>query len=369
MFCCGSGAIGSLVGGRLFRTGMPVALIGRGPHLEAVRNSGLILEDGFDPGPLHAPAFTSVSEAVRELGAPEAVILAVKAYDVEGAVDELAQDLPAGTEPVVLCLQNGLGSEERAAARFPPERVLAGAITLSVERPGPGRVRLLTDRGGLTVAPLGPEAAGGRKTQEGRGLGPGPHGRAQAALVESLRAAGFGVRVYPRADSVKWSKVLLNLWANATCAIFDLSPREVVADPLLFRLDWLAFREALRVMERAGIPAVDLPGYPVRLLAALGRLLPEPLFRRLLGGRVVGGRGGKMPSFWIDLQAGRDRSEVSFLNGAVVRCAGRLGLDAPANKALAEALEAVAAGFLPRTHFAGRAESFSGLTGRGVHPQ
>lgn len=371
--CVGAGAIGCLVGGQLFRAGFPTALVGRGPHLEAVRRSGLVLElpsgpkpegmpDKRGPGPdaasgpgpvfrLPVAAFGSVAEAVAEAGPPAAIVLTVKAFDVEAAAAELAATLPPGSDAPVLCLENGLGSEETVARHIPAERVVAGSVTLSVEKPAPGAVRLLTDQGGVSLAPYrpGPGKAPGASRAPST---PAPAPPDMERAAGPLRLAGFRVRLFERADAVKWSKVLLNLWANATSAVFDAPPERVVADPALFRLDWLAFKEALRVMRRAGIPAVNLPGYAVRLLAVLGSALPEPLFRAALGSRVAGGRGGKMPSLWLDVAAGRTRSEVSFLNGAVAAAGRRLGVPTPANDALARAVENLAAGRVPRDLYA-----------------
>ena len=341
ILCLGAGAIGSLVGARLTQAGVSVGLVGRGAHVEAVRRSGLVLEEAGRSVRLAVPAYGSLEEAFATQGVPTALVLAVKNFDAGDAAAELAGALekwpgrslagrrgaPPAT-PTVLCLQNGLGAEEAVARHLGPRSVLAGAITLSVERPEPGRVKLLTTHGGITVAP-------------GDLAGPGA-----AGLVGNLRAAGFRLRLHRRPESVKWSKVLLNLWANASSAVFDKTPAQVVADDGLFHLDWACFREALRVMTAAGIPAVDLPGYPVRLLALAGRVLPEGTFRRLLGRRVVGGRGGKMPSLWLDLHAGRRRLEVGALNGAVAAAGRNLGLPTPANESLARALDNLAAGRL-----------------------
>mgnify|MGYP000126760523 FL=1 len=321
--CLGAGAVGSVVGARLHKSarggGTRVGLVGRGEHLDAVRRSGLHL----DGKTIRLPAFSTLREAVDALGPPDRVILTVKAYDVEAAADELARVLEGAPGPVVLCLQNGLGSEEAVARRLPGARVMAGAITLSLTRPEPGRLAVLTEHGGIALAPFDTAPA-------------------DQGLVDALRRAGFRVRVTGRADAVKWSKVLLNLWANATCAAFAVPPEMVVSDRTLFHLDWAAFREALRVMRALGVPVIDLPGYPVRLLTLLARVLPEEAFRRLVGPKVSGGRGGKLPSFLLDLRAGKERTEVDYLNGAVAAAGRRVGVDTPVNSALATAVAAAA---------------------------
>jgi len=365
LLCVGSGAVGGLVAARLHLAGAPVALLGRGAALEIIRRRGLDIIDlaprrpgggRASPGRirhLRLPCFGRAAEAVEWLGPPAAVFFAVKTYDLAAAAAEVAAAVDTATtdgavaaraqaaRPSVVCLENGVGAEEIAAQYFPPAVIVAGAVTCSVERPEPGCLRVLT-RGGMAFGPYQPDPG----TQE-RGRTAATAAAATRASrwqpppwVETLRAAGFEVRTYDRGDAVKWSKLLLNLWANASSAALGLPPQAVVRDRVAFHLDYRAFREALQVMMLAGIPTVDLPGYPVRLLARLGRLLPENLFRRIVGPHVSSGRGGKTPSLSLDLAAGRTRTEVGFLNGAVVAAGRRLGLATPANETLVAALNA-----------------------------
>ena len=61
-----------------------------------------------------------------------------------------------------------------------------------------------------------------------------------------------------------------------------------------------------------------------------------------------------MPSLDLDLAGGRQRSEVSYLNGAVVTHAQRLGLDAPVNRTLCDLLTRIANGQVPWEEFRGQ---------------
>ena len=123
-----------------------------------------------------------------------------------------------------------------------------------------------------------------------------------------------------------------------------MPPGEIFAHPGLYRLEIAQLRETLRVMAAMGIRAVDLPGTPVRLLAFAVKALPLSVSRPLLGKAVGGGRGGKMPSFHIDLHAGRGKSEVEYLNGAVAREGRRAGVSTPVNRLLTETLMALTGG-------------------------
>ena len=102
-------------------------------------------------------------------------------------------------------------------------------------------------------------------------------------------------------------------------------------------------KETLTVMSAQGIRVTDLPGTPVRALA-MGTRLPVFVSRPLMTRAIGGGRGGKMPSFHIDLHSGRGKSEVDYLNGAVVRAGEKSGIFTPVNKALTDILLALTRG-------------------------
>jgi len=114
-------------------------------------------------------------------------------------------------------------------------------------------------------------------------------------------------------------------------------------------------REALAVMRAGRIGVVNLPKTPVKLLVWATRLpvfIAQPLMVKFAGG----GRGGKMPSFHIDLHAGRGKSEVEWLNGAVVRQGEKYGVSTPVNRALTEILSALTRGEIPLAEFSGQPE-------------
>jgi 2-dehydropantoate 2-reductase len=140
--------------------------------------------------------------------------------------------------------------------------------------------------------------------------------------------------------------MLSNLPTNATSAILNMSAGDIFAHPRLFRLEMGMLRESLNVMRANRIQVVDLPLTPVRALA-IGNRLPEFISRPLMVRAVGGGRGGKMPSFHIDLYSGRGRSEVEWLNGTIVRYGENAGVPTPINKVLTDTLQALTKGELP----------------------
>ena len=71
---------------------------------------------------------------------------------------------------------------------------------------------------------------------------------------------------------------------------------------------------------------------------------------------IGAGRGGKMPSFHIDLYSGRGKSEVEWLNGAVVRYGQKAGVKTPVNKVLTDILLALTHGDLSLDTYARQPE-------------
>lgn len=328
----GAGAIGGLVAAHLARAGHAVVLVGRPRIAEAIKRDGLHLSQGSNTWVVRTVRVeTSLAAAFADGKAYRLAILAVKSYDTEQVARELCS--AAQNPPPLLTLQNGIGNEEILAAALGVERVLAGVITTPVTVPEPGHV----------VATRPGTAVGLANVSSGHAVQPLPLLRAQEA-ADLLRAAGMTVRVYRDWRSLKWSKLILNLLCNASCALLGWPPEQVWAHRRLANLEIAAWREAMAVMRRLGCRLVSLGGYPLSVLEPALRLLPVVWLRPLLGRFVVAGRGGKMPSLYLDLARGRQRSEVDWLNGAVVRAARQVGLSAPANQVLYSSLMAVVRG-------------------------
>ena len=306
----GGGAVGSLLAWALTVAGRDVAVVRRG-HTGGPAHDTLTV---VDLDGIRRPVSLTVVGRPDDLSdAPEAIIFAVKMYDLAAAVASCT----AFPEATALTVQNGIGAEKLVAGARPAAGLIAASLTAAVEPIAPGELRRLT-RGGLSLAPGHGEVE--------------PH---LADLASAFRAAGMQVRRCPDPAAMKWSKLLGNLLGNATAALLDLDVGMIYRDPALFNLERGQILEALAVMERLGIRPVALAGADIRWLAAAMRL-PAAIGRPVLA-RVVGGaRGGKDPSLRVQVRSGHGPSEVEWLNGAVVRAGDTVGLATPINLALTE---------------------------------
>ena len=309
----GAGAIGGYLGASLALHGHRIVVLERPHNAGVLRKQGLYLSIGDRIHHLtNMAVVTSIEEALR-FATLDAVFIAVKSYDTAAALDFIAPYY--AKLPPFVCLQNGVENEAALASVIGADKIIAGTVTSAVAKEGPGRLRL----------------------ERLRGVGLAASHPLSKRLAASMNAAGLNVRLYQNAGAMKWSKLLTNLLCNATCAILDLTPAEVIANPEVFALEMRQLREALSVMRALNLNVVDLPGTPVRALAFATRL-PAALARPLMARAVGGGRGAKRPSLHIDLHSGKGRSEVDWLNGAVVRAGEKVGAATPVNKMLNETL-------------------------------
>lgn len=332
----GAGAIGTYIGGSLVWAGHQVVFLEQPGTAKVLQGAGLRLEllnTKESPISISPSLFTvaeSLAEALRQ-GPFDIALFALKSFDTAAALEAMK---PFSEQmPPILCLSNGVDNEPAMAAVLGTDKVIAGTVTSSVTRLGVGDIKL----------------------EKLRGVGVADGHPLSLFLWEALNGASLQAHVYRRPADMKWSKMLTNLMVNSTVAILNMPPRAVLEHPGLFRLEMAILREALAVMKAQGIHVVDLPGTPVRLLA-LGAYLPAFIARPLMVRAVAGGRGGKMPSFHIDLHAGRGKSEVEWLNGAVVRYGEKFGVVTPVNKLLTGILMALTRGEIPLTEFSDQPE-------------
>ena len=344
----GAGAIGTYVGGSLALAGHRVTFVEKPEVASELARRGLRLELISEKSkkqnskgssfiiPPSALGFASSLDEALQHGPFDIAIFALKSFDTQAFLQSLP--VPASALPPIFCLSNGVDNEPAIAAALGPDSVIAGTVTASVVR----------------------RAAGDILLEKSRGVGVADGHPLSLWLATALSEAGLYIRLYPRAADMKWSKMLTNLLVNTSVAILDMPPRQVLSHPGLFRLEIAMLREALTVMKVGGIRVVDTPRTPVRLLV-LAAHLPAFIARPLMVKFVGGGRGGKMPSFHIDLHAGRGKSEVEWLNGAVVRYGEKYGVPTPVNRVLTETLLALTRSEIPLTEFSGQPEKLLSL--------
>jgi 2-dehydropantoate 2-reductase len=333
----GAGAIGTYIGGSLALAGEGVVFLDREDVAVELRKTGFSLGlPGGEKKISDLSIFSSIQEALAS-AVFDAAILAVKGFDTASVLEMIRPY--AEKMPPVVCFQNGVENETAIARVLGDAKVIRGTVTTAIGRRGLGNIVVEKFRG------TGIEAAQPISTE----------------FAAACNRAELGMKIYDNGLAMKWSKMFTNLVGNATSAILNWSPAQVYANPNSFSIERRQLREVLAVMAAMNIPVVDLPGTPAKLLAFAIQYLPSIISRPLLVKAVGGGRGAKMPSFHIDLYQGRGKSEVDWLNGAVVRAAEKNKVPVPVNKILLDVLTKLTAGELEKAEFDGQPEKLVSL--------
>jgi 2-dehydropantoate 2-reductase len=230
------------------------------------------------------------------------IILCKSAGTVDAAHDALAV---VGPGSLVVSLQNGLGHETVLAGVFGPEQVIGGKTYAGGVMLAPGRV-MATVSGKRTI--IG-ELSGGQSP------------RCQA-LAHRLTSHGVPCEASARMASVIWDELLVNVATGALTALTRMTYGEIYATADLRLSALAAVAEAMNVARARGIPLSIASPDEAWAIAAAG--LPENFRTSMLQ----------------TLEQGR-RSEIDFINGAVVREGDALGIATPINRLLAACIHGV----------------------------
>jgi 2-dehydropantoate 2-reductase len=282
----GAGSLGSLLGGVLSRA-HDVTLVGRNPHVAAVRDSGLRIT-GVETADAHPSATTDGRGREADLA-----LVTVKAYDTESAATALA----AADVDVVCSLQNGMGNEAVLASHL-DARVLAGTTTVGARLVAPGHVEWL-GRGSVTI---GPWHAG-----DGRG--------AATRAASAFRAAEIDAEVTTDARRLLWEKLAVNAAINPVTALARVENGRLAPPGDLADLAERAGTEAARVARAHGV-ALSTDATVEAIEAVVASTAPNH------------------SSMYQDVAAGR-RTEVDAINGHVVDRAAAVEEPVPVNRTLA----------------------------------
>ena len=289
----GAGAVGGVVGGRLFEHGHDVTLIARGEHLAAVQASGLRIDSPGGSVTLEVPAVGSPAEV--DWSGDEVVMLGMKGQHTVPALRELRDSVPRTV--AVVCLQNGVVNEREALRFF--ERVYGVTVMAPTGHLEPGVVQAWAH----PVAAI-------------LDIGCYPHGVDDVAVAVAEALSGSAMVSEPRPDIMAWKhrKLLMNL-GNAVQALFGHDAR---AQPIASA----ARQEARDVFAAAGIEAVSGEQDRERRgdLLQIGSI-----------GEISSRPGG---STWQSLARGQGSVETDYLNGEIVLLGRLHGFPTPCNALL-----------------------------------
>lgn len=290
----GAGAVGSYFGGMLARAGVPVVLIGRPAHVEAIRRDKLFL----DTLTFQERVAVEASADPAAVAGADVVLFCVKGQDNEATSRAVAPHLAPGA--IVVSLQNGVDNVEtiRAASGID---ALPAVVYIAAELPQPGHVKHL-GRGELAVGELTSRAAS---------LSPASGHSARTEKIAALFAfAGVPCRVSDYIEGDIWAKFIMNCAGNAVTAVAQCSYAEAVRNPASRELMRRLIEETVAVGRATGIRLLDVEKFMEEGIKSLGSF------------------GNATSSTAHDVTRGK-KTEIESLNGYVVRRGDELGVGTP----------------------------------------
>ncbi len=292
-FCVvGPGAMGCLFAAYFQQAGFDVALLDHRPDRAAlIASSGIVVEGVRGRHEVPVRVISDPTEADR----PDAVLVCVKSYDTFEAGKTLRQIIDDDTP--VITVQNGLGNVDALLQSLGGKgRIVAGITSQGATVLGPGHVR---------HAGEGDTFLGAASADSGDSLD---------KLLSCFDKAGFPASAVENIQDLIWSKLIVNVGINALTALTRLKNGEIAHHDGTLALMDHAVREAVALTEALGIRLVySDPLGQVKKVAEL--------------------TSGNVSSMLQDVLRNK-RTEIDFINGAIVRQGEALGIPTPVNEFL-----------------------------------
>jgi 2-dehydropantoate 2-reductase len=305
-FVLGAGSIGCLYAAYVQRAGIATTLLLRdSARLQHFHEVGLTLQldDVHWPVPIAAQVVATPAPPIRQL------LLCTKAHHSRAAIASVRAQL--ADDAIIVLLQNGMGVREELQAQLPHANFIHALSTEGAWQPqrfhvvhaghGETLVGQMPGTNTSTVAPLLAD-----------------HDDAANRFVNDLSRSGLRARVVADIEQRLWQKLAVN------CLINPLTVLQRCNNGALMSLPDTAHQTASICQEITAVAAAIGMTLNAAALATNVRVVMQ---------RTANNRSSMLQ----DIEAGRT-TEIAYLNGFVVREARRLGISAPVNAQLLDAV-------------------------------
>lgn len=296
----GAGALGSVFGCLLKEAGHEVTLLGRGWHLDAIREHGLRMDGIWGP---HAAGGFGLATAAAELESKyDLILITVKAYQTAQMVEAVERNL--ADHGIAIAAQNGLGNVEILAERFGAARTLGASVLVGATLPAPGRVTVTVEAAPVVIGPFGSKASEAMEKS-----------RHWAALFSRAR---IPCETTDQILSHVWAKVFYNASLNPLGALLrvhygalgESEDVKIIMNGIIAEAFAVAQAKKVRLLWDSAADYTTL---------FYGKLLPATYDHR--------------SSMLQDLERGR-RTEIDALNGKIWRYGAELDVATPYNETI-----------------------------------
>lgn len=304
----GAGAIGTLFGAYVARSGKQIDLITRNiPHVRALNEHGAQIV-GYDNFITEVHAITPDEMT----GIYDIIFLVTKQRENAGILETLGDFL--ADDGVICTMQNGL-PEPAIIEVVGRHRCMGCVVTLAATRVNDGIVSLNSKKNKMRFM-LGSMEGSNPKTE---------------IVKEYLECAG-AVTVVENFIGIRWAKLSLNSALSPLSALTGYTFGEVVKNKYTREIALTLINEAFSVAAECGIKLEPVHG--VNLVKTFGckNKFKKFFVLRIMRFALKDNKDGVSGMFY-DLRSER-KCDISFVNGVVQRLGNKFGVETPANDAV-----------------------------------
>lgn len=284
----GAGAIGSLYGAKLSKLN-DMLLVGNKNHIGAIIKNGLEFS-GIENGKYKLRAAEKIEKS--DIKKNTLIVLSTKVYDSKKSIMRIKKFLRKDT--IILCLQNGLGSEEMARKAADGKCAVLRAVTsFGAAFLKPGHVEYNSK--GATYIQKSPKSR---------------------AIAENFTKCGLNCKAHSSIKLKVWEKLVINCIVNPLTAILGVK-NEGIADRKLDGLKKAIAEECVKAAEKEG---VKLKGDFVKSVNIMVK-------------------GSKNKSSMLqDILKGK-KTEIMQMNGAVAELGKKHGIKCQVNENITQIIQ------------------------------
>lgn len=281
----GLGAMGSFFAPRLYSTlGDRFTVIAEGARKERLKNKGVTLNGTTWHFPIAEPS---------EKQEDDLILIAVK----ETALDQALEDIQhrVGPRTQILCILNGVESEERVAARYGWDHVLYSFM----------RISIVMEDGTADFDPNAGKVYFGEKVNES------PYTERVSRIARLFDRCHIPYVIEEDMIQALWFKYMCNIGENMTCALLGIP------------FGYFRWNDEANAIRRAAMEEVAAIAQAMGIAIGAEEMAKQ---EKVLPGIPYDNK----PSTLQDLEHGR-KTEVEMFSGTVVRMGQKLGIPTPLN--------------------------------------
>ena len=292
----GAGAMGCLFGSFLSEKHEVIMLEQNPERIDALNRHGVTVEE-MD-GSKHHFSVKAVSSGTP-IPDVELVIIFVKATVTETALSANRGLFSENTD--VLTLQNGLGNDEIIEKFVSKDHIFVGTTRHNCVVTGADSIF----HSGNGVTKIGSLSGNQERAKQ---------------IVAAFAECGDGMMFCENVRRLLWEKLFINMTLNALSSVLECRLYEIYNNPHTWTLTGKIVNEAVEVA------------------AAEGEVFDRDLVLSSIKTLCEDAKNG-FASMVQDRRAGR-KTEIDFINGAVVKLGGKYGIPTPVNETVVELVHA-----------------------------